>query len=74
MANATGTDGRESGTGQDTPKVCVHVPPRCPLRRAGDGGTLSCPVPLSRIGHSAGRAGAPGPAGLGCSEPGQEAA
>ncbi len=48
MPNTTGTDGRESGTGQDTPKVCVHVPPRRPLRHAGHGGTLSCPVPLSR--------------------------
>ena len=27
MPNATGTDGRVSGTGQDTPKVCV---PSCP--------------------------------------------
>ena len=35
MANAAWTDGRESGTGQDTPKVCVHVPPRRP-RAKGD--------------------------------------
>jgi hypothetical protein len=50
MSKTTGTNGRESGTGQDTPKVCVHVPPRIPLRPTGQGGTLSRPVPLSRIG------------------------
>jgi hypothetical protein len=49
MAKATGADGRQSGTGQDTPLGCVHVPPRFPLRRAGHGVTLSRPVPLSRI-------------------------
>jgi hypothetical protein len=49
MASPTGTEGRESGTGQDTPKVCVHVPPRFPLRPTGHDGTLSRPVPLSRI-------------------------
>jgi AAA domain/Bifunctional DNA primase/polymerase, N-terminal len=48
MANATRTDGRVSGTGQDTPTVCVHVPPRFPLRPSGQCGTMSCPVPLSR--------------------------
>jgi hypothetical protein len=47
MASTTGTDGRESGTGQDTPKVCVHVPPRPQLRPVGHWGTLSRPVPLS---------------------------
>jgi hypothetical protein len=52
MASATGTDRRQSGTGQDTPKVCVHVPPRTPLRPSGHGGTLSRPAPLSRSGHS----------------------
>jgi hypothetical protein len=51
MANAAWTDGRESGTGQDTPKVCVHVPPRRPLRNPGHCGTLSRPVPLSRTVH-----------------------
>jgi len=50
MAKASGTNGRESGTGQDTHKVCVPVPPRFPLRPAGHGGTLSRPVPLSRLG------------------------
>jgi hypothetical protein len=48
MANATWTDGRESGTGQDTPKVCVLSRPASTLRRAGHAGTLSRPVPLSR--------------------------
>jgi hypothetical protein len=47
MANATWTDGRESGTGQDTPKVCVLSRPASTLRRAGHAGTLSRPVPLS---------------------------
>lgn len=51
MVNDAGTDGRESGTGQDTPKVCVHVPPCFLLRPAGHAGTLSRRVPLSRIGH-----------------------
>jgi hypothetical protein len=46
---STGMDGRESGTGQDTPKVCVRVPPRFPLRPTGHARTLSRPVPLSRI-------------------------
>ena len=50
MAKGSGTNGRESGTGQDTHKVCVPVPPRFPLRPAGHGGTLSRPVPLSRPG------------------------
>ena len=75
MASATRTDGRESGTGQDTPKVCVHVPPRFPLRLAGHGGTLSRPVPLSRMGHPGWPAvGAPRLAGVVCSKPVQEAA
>jgi hypothetical protein len=55
MASDTGTDGRVSGTGQDTPKVCVHVPPRFPLRPTGHAGTLSRPVPLSRLGILGGR-------------------
>jgi hypothetical protein len=45
MAKITRTTGRGSGTGQDTPTVCVHVPPRFPLRQAGHSGTLSRPVP-----------------------------
>jgi hypothetical protein len=49
MAKARATDGRESGTGQDTPTVCVHVPSRFRLRLAGHSGTMSRPVPLSRI-------------------------
>jgi len=49
MPNATGTDGRVSGTGQDTPKVCVLSCPVFPLRPAGQDGTMSRPVPLSRI-------------------------
>jgi hypothetical protein len=44
--------GRESGTGQDTLKWCVHVPPRFPATPSGHGRTLSRPVPLSRIGCS----------------------
>jgi len=45
-----GTDNRrKSGTGQDTPTVCVHVPPRFQLRLAGHSVTMSGPVPLSRI-------------------------
>ena len=50
MDNGGADNGRESGTGQDTPKVCVHVPPRFPLRLAGHRVTMSRPVPLSRIG------------------------
>ena len=49
MSKNTTDTGRESGTGQDTPTVCVHVPPRFPLRRAGHSVTMSRPVPLSRI-------------------------
>jgi hypothetical protein len=49
MASSTRTDGRESGTGQDTPKVCVLSCPAPPLRPTGHGGTLSRPVPVSRI-------------------------
>jgi hypothetical protein len=49
MDNGGTNYGRESGTGQDTPKVCVHVPPRFPLRLAGHSVTMSRPVPLSRI-------------------------
>ena len=52
MSKNTTDNGRESGTGQDTPTVCVHVPPRFPLRLAGHSGTMSRPVPLSRIGGS----------------------
>jgi hypothetical protein len=48
MAKGRRTNGRESGTGQDTHKVCVPVPLPFPLRPAGQGGTLSRPVPLSR--------------------------
>jgi hypothetical protein len=54
MAKTSGTEGRESGTGQDTHKVCVPVPPRTPPRTDGHGGTLSRPVPLSRIGRLSG--------------------
>ena len=50
MAKGTWADKRESGTGQDTPKVCVPVPPRFPIRPAGHSGTLSRHVPLSHIG------------------------
>ena len=50
MAKGSGPNARESGTGQDTHKVCVPVPPR-PLRPAGHCGTLSRPVPLSRVGR-----------------------
>jgi hypothetical protein len=75
MANAAGPDGRESGTGQDTPTVCVHVPPRFSLRRAGHGGTLSRPVRMSRIGYPTWPAlGAPRFAGAGRSGRAQEAA
>ena len=52
MSKNTTDTGRESGTGQDTPTVCVHVPPRFPVRRAGHSVTMSRPVPLSRIGGS----------------------
>jgi hypothetical protein len=52
MSRNTTDTGRESGTGQDTPTGCVHVPPRCPLRLAGHSVTMSRPVPLSRIGGS----------------------
>jgi hypothetical protein len=48
MAKADRTNGQESGTGQDTPKVCVRVPLGFLLHQAGHGGTLSRPVPLSR--------------------------
>ncbi len=41
------------GIGQDTPQVCLRVPPRRPLCPAGHGGTLSRPVPLSRVGRPA---------------------
>jgi hypothetical protein len=51
MAKGGRTNGRESGTGQDRHKVCVPVPLPSPLRPAGHGGTLSRPVPLSRIGR-----------------------
>jgi hypothetical protein len=75
MASSTGTDGRESGTGQDTPTVCVHVPPRLPLRPAGQGGTLSRPVPLSRIEYSVWPAlGAPRLTGAMGTQPAREAA
>ena len=48
--NNGGTDnGRESGTGQETPTVCVHVPPRFLLCLADHCVTVSRPVPLSRI-------------------------
>lgn len=48
-----GTDnGRESGTGQDTPMVCVHVPPRLQLHLEGHRVTMSRPVSLFRIGGS----------------------
>ena len=50
MAKGSGPNARESGTGQDTHKVCVPVPLPSPLRPAGHGGTLSRPVPSSRIG------------------------
>jgi hypothetical protein len=52
MVDPTGTERRESGTGQDTPKVCVLSRPAYPLRPAGLGGTLSHPVPLSRIEYA----------------------
>jgi hypothetical protein len=52
MDNGGTNYGRESGTGQDTPKVCVHVSPRFPLRLAGHSVTMSRPVPLSRIWSS----------------------
>ena len=45
MANATCTDGRVSGTGQDTPKMCVLSRPASPLRQrdmAGHCPVLSC--------------------------------
>jgi hypothetical protein len=62
-------------TGQDTPKVCVHVPPRFALRPVGHCGTLSCPVPLSRIEYPVWPAlGASRLAGAVGSEPAQEAA
>jgi hypothetical protein len=48
MAKNSRANGRESGTGQDTHKVCVPVPLPSPLRPAGHRGTLSRPVPLSR--------------------------
>jgi hypothetical protein len=51
MPEGIRTDKRESGTGQDTHKVCVPVPLPSPLRLAGHGGTLSRPVPLSRFGR-----------------------
>jgi hypothetical protein len=41
-------NGRESGTGRDTPTVCVHVPHRFPMPFAGHSVTMSRPVPLSR--------------------------
>jgi hypothetical protein len=74
MASATGTDGRESGTGQDTPTVCVHVPPRFPLRPAGHCGTLSRPVPVSRINPVWPALRAPGLAGAVGAQPAREAA
>jgi hypothetical protein len=52
LSKNTTDNGRESGTGQDTPTVYVHVPPRFPLRLAGHSVTMSRPVPLSRIGGS----------------------
>jgi hypothetical protein len=52
MDNGGMDNGRESGTGPDTPTVCVHVPPRLPLRLAGHSVTMSRPVLLSRIGGS----------------------
>jgi hypothetical protein len=35
MASHSRTGGRGSGTGQDTPKVCVHVPPQLPATPVG---------------------------------------
>jgi hypothetical protein len=55
--------------------VCVHVPPRFALRPVGHCGTLSCPVPLSRIEYPVWPAlGASRLAGAVGSEPAQEAA
>jgi hypothetical protein len=50
MAKGIGAHKRKSGTGQDTYKMFVPVPSRFPLRPTGRCGTLSRPVPLSRIG------------------------
>jgi hypothetical protein len=48
-----GTDNRrESGTGQDTPTVCVHVRHRSPIRLTGHSATMSRPVLLSRVGDA----------------------
>jgi hypothetical protein len=59
MASSLRTDERESGTGQDTAKGCVHVPPRYLLRLAGHSGTMSrhvplCPAPPPRGGPATG--------------------
>ena len=48
MANATWTDGREAGR-DGTNLRCLSRPVPSPLRPAGHGGTLSRPVPVSRI-------------------------
>jgi len=55
MARAARTEGRESGTGQDTLKVCVHVPLRFPPRPAWTWRDIvpSCPAVPHRVAKRA---------------------
>ena len=52
MAKTIRIDGRESGTGQDTPLGVCPCPAPLPLRLSGRAVTLSRAVPLSRIACS----------------------